>query len=261
MKTIVITPARYASTRFPGKPLAKLGGREIILRVMDRIAEAGYPGVVATDDERIFTTVKDAGYLAVMTRSDHQSGTDRVCEALDRIESLTGEKYDVVINVQGDEPFIDPEQIHDLEQCFEDASTDIATLGRVYPATSTYAGLADPNLVKLVKSPSGRALYFSRSVIPYLRGVKEQEWPRCHKFFTHIGIYGYRSDTLREISALPKSPLETEESLEQLRWLENGYNIKVAESEKENIGIDTPEDLANAEMIMQKSFGEKGKIS
>ena len=260
MKTIVIVPARYSSTRFPGKPLARLGGREIILHVMDRVADAGYPGIVATDDGRIYRAVTEGGYQAVMTRADHQSGTDRVREALDEIERLSGEKYDIVINVQGDEPFIDSAQIKDLEKCFEERAADIATLGRPYPSTGSYETLNDPNLVKLVKSPQGKALYFSRSVIPYLRGVKEHLRTRKHVYYTHIGIYGYRADILREITELPPSPLEKAESLEQLRWLENGYNIMVAESDKENIGIDTPEDLANAERILRKSFGEEGKF-
>lgn len=255
MKTIVITPARYSSSRFPGKPLAKLGGREIILRVMDRISEAGYPAVVATDDDRIFRKVNESGYRAVMTRADHQSGTDRVREALDVIEETAGETYDVVINVQGDEPFIEAEQIRALEACFNDPATDIATLARPFPTDGSINELEDPNLVKLVKTPQGQALYFSRNVIPYLRGTEKKGWPGHNRYFTHIGIYGYRADILRNITELSRSPLEKSESLEQLRWLENGYRIKVAESDKQNIGIDTPEDLKNAEMILNKSFG------
>lgn len=219
---------------------------------MDRIRDAGYPAVVATDDERILRVVESAGYQGVITRPDHQSGTDRIREALDLIESATGEKYDVVINVQGDEPFIDAIQIKKLEQCFDDPTTDIATLARPFPTEGEISNLEDPNLVKLVKSPSGKALYFSRSIIPFLRGVDKKEWAQKHQYYTHIGIYGYRSDILRAITELPRSPLEKAESLEQLRWLENGYNIKVAESESENIGIDTPEDLENAEKILKK---------
>lgn len=247
MKTLIITPARYDSTRFPGKPLALLGGREIVVRVMDRISKLGKMCVVATDDQRIRKVVEEAGYMAVMTSRSHRSGTDRVNEALGNIERSTGEKFDVIINVQGDEPFVDTEQLLALERCFEDPATDIATLARPWPADLPESGLEDPNLVKLVKSESGKALYFSRSVIPYLRGVAREEWPSRHRYFTHIGIYAYRVDALRAIAALPQSPLEQAESLEQLRWLEAGYTIRVAESESENIGIDTPDDLRAAE--------------
>lgn len=252
MKTLIITPARYDSTRFPGKPLAKLGNREIILRVMDRISEAGYPCVVATDDERINRCVKEAGYDAVMTSKSHRSGTDRVREALDIVESESGEKFDVVINVQGDEPFIDTAQIRLLESCFEDPSVDIATLSRLFPKNGDYAMLEDPNLVKLVKTPADRALYFSRSVIPAIRGEEKADWPKCHQFHTHIGIYGYRTGVLREITELAPTPLELTESLEQLRWLENGYQIAVKESQSENIGIDTMADLEAAEEYLKK---------
>lgn len=250
MKTLVITPARYASTRFPGKPLALLGGREIILRVMDRIAESGFEAAVATDDKRIFDKVTEEGYLAVMTSENHKSGTDRVREALDKIESETGEHYDVVINVQGDEPFIDTHQIRLLNECFSDSSVDIATLGRPFPKNGSYEQLADPNMVKLIKSPDGRAIYFSRSVIPYLRGIEPNLWPSSHQYFSHIGVYAYRSDILRKITAMPQSNLEKAESLEQLRWLEAGLQIKVAESVSNNIGIDTPADLAAAEKFL-----------
>lgn len=251
MKTLIITPARYDSSRFPGKPLALLGGREIILRVMDRIAEAGYPAVVATDDERIYNCVTGAGYRAVMTSRDHRSGTDRVREALDIVEGTEGVKYDVVINVQGDEPFIDTDQIRLIEKCFENPVIDIATLSRPYPKGGDIAALEDPNLVKLVKSPSGKALYFSRSLIPYVRGAERKDWSAIHQFYTHIGVYGYRTDVLRAVTELGQTPLEKCESLEQLRWLENGYSIKVADSESENIGIDTPDDLANAEKYLR----------
>ncbi|MBD5176710.1 MAG: 3-deoxy-manno-octulosonate cytidylyltransferase [Bacteroidales bacterium] len=259
MNTLIITPARYDSTRFPGKPLAQLGGREIILRVMDRITDAGYPAVVATDDEHILTSVESAGYQAVMTSRSHHSGTDRVCEALGAVESATGEKYDIVINVQGDEPFIDTAQIRLLESCFEDPSVDIATLSRPFPKGGDIKVLEDPNLVKLVKSPQGNALYFSRSIIPYIRGVDKEEWTTRHQFHTHIGVYGYRAEVLREITRLPRTPLEKAESLEQLRWLENGYSIRVAESNSSNIGIDTPEDLAAAEVYLQEISQRQNK--
>lgn len=251
MKTLIITPARYDSSRFPGKPLAKLAGREIILRVMDRISVAGYPAVVATDDERICQCVESAGYKAVMTSPLHASGTDRVCEALDVVEASGDEKFDIVINVQGDEPFIDTQQIRLLEKCFEAQDVDIATLCRPVAETEKIATLEDPNLVKLVKSPSGKALYFSRSLIPFVRGVEKADWLKSAEFFTHIGIYGYRAYVLREITKLRRTPLEKAESLEQLRWIENGYSIRVAESYSDNIGIDTPADLQAAEEYLR----------
>lgn len=253
MNTVIITPARYDSTRFPGKPLAMLGGREIVLRVMDRISTLGCVTAVATDDRRIYDKVEGAGYKAVMTARSHQSGTDRVREALDIIEKGSGIRFDIVINVQGDEPFIDPAQIRLLQECFNDRSTDIATLARPFPDSSTFAELSDPNVVKIVKSPDGKALYFSRSVIPYLRGVDKESWVKSHKFFSHIGIYGYRADVLRRIADMPRSPLEKAESLEQLRWLEAGLAIKVAESTSLNIGIDTPADLRAAEEYMRRN--------
>ncbi|MDE6272840.1 MAG: 3-deoxy-manno-octulosonate cytidylyltransferase [Muribaculaceae bacterium] len=260
MKTLIITPARYSSTRFPGKPLAKLGGREIILRVVDRITEAGYQCLVATDDERIRRRVEHEGYSAIMTSINHNSGTDRVREAVETLEKLTGEVYDIVINVQGDEPFIDINQLRLLEKCFEDPSVDIATLARPFPTDGAFKELNNPNLVKLVKSPTGSALYFSRSVIPYLRGADQNQWPSQHQYFTHIGVYAYRTEVLRKITELPQSPLEKAESLEQLRWLENGYSIKVAESRSENIGIDTPEDLEAAEEYLKAQNRVKNNV-
>lgn len=247
MKTIVITPARYDSTRFPGKPLALLGGKEIILHVIERISKSGFDAAVATDDRRIFDKVSSAGYLAVMTSRNHKSGTDRVREALDKIESSVGIRYDIVINVQGDEPFIDVNQIELLNQCFADYSVDIATLARPFPAGEPIGCLEDPNVVKLIKSPESDAIYFSRSVIPYLRGIDKDLWPASYQYYTHIGVYAYRADVLRRITSMQQSPLEKAESLEQLRWLENGLKIKVAESESNNIGIDTPDDLKAAE--------------
>lgn len=254
MKTIVITPARYDSSRFPGKPLARLGGKEIILRVMERISKSRFDAAVATDDQRIYDTVTAAGFTAIMTSKNHKSGTDRVREALDKIELSTGIRYDVVINVQGDEPFIDVNQICLLNQCFVDPTVDIATLARPFPSSSSFDSLNDPNLVKLIKSPSGKAIYFSRNVIPFIRSVEKSQWPLHHQFFTHIGIYGYRADALRQITTLPQSDLEKAESLEQLRWLEAGLSIKVEESISNNIGIDTPADLEEAERYLSENL-------
>lgn len=245
-KIIAIIPARYASTRFPGKPLAKLGGREMILHVCDRVAEAGFDLAVATDDTRILECVTAAGYNAVMTSPDHRSGTDRVWEAYGKI----GEDYDIIINVQGDEPFISDTQLKLLAGCFTNPEVGIATLCRPYPATDPVEGLDDPNLVKVVTGTDGRALLFSRNPIPLLRGVPKKDWPGAFPYLTHIGIYGYRPSILGQLTSLPPSPLEKAESLEQLRWLQAGFLIQTEVSEERNVGIDTPEDLKEAEKIL-----------
>lgn len=250
MKVLVLIPARYASTRFPGKPLAKIAGKEMILRVCGQVAATGYDLAVATDDSRIYDTVTAAGYRAVMTRADHPSGTDRLAEAYAKI----GSDYDVVVNVQGDEPFIRPEQINDIVGIFTKyPDTRLATLARPYPQDRSYEGLEDPNMVKLVMGDDGRALYFSRSVIPYLRGVDKKEWPARHQYYSHIGIYAYTPSALAEIVRIPRGSLEIAESLEQLRWLQHGYEVRVAVSDFPTIGIDTPEDLAAAEAFLKQA--------
>ncbi len=250
MKVLVLIPARYASTRFPGKPLAKIAGKEMILRVCGQVAATGYDLAVATDDSRIYDTVTAAGYRAVMTRADHPSGTDRLAEAYAKI----GGDYDVVVNVQGDEPFIRPEQINDIVGIFTKyPDTRLATLARPYPQDRSYEGLEDPNMVKLVMGDDGRALYFSRSVIPYLRGVDKKDWPARHQYYSHIGIYAYTPSALAEIVRIPRGSLEIAESLEQLRWLQHGYEVRVAVSDFPTIGIDTPEDLAAAEAFLKQA--------
>lgn len=250
MKVLVLIPARYASTRFPGKPLAKIAGKEMILRVCGQVATTGYDLAVATDDSRIYDTVTAAGYRAVMTRADHPSGTDRLAEAYAKI----GGDYDVVVNVQGDEPFIRPEQINDIVEIFaKHPDTRLATLARPYPQDRNYEGLDDPNMVKLVMGDDGRALYFSRSVIPYLRGVDKKEWPARHQYYSHIGIYAYTPSALAEIVRIPRGSLEIAESLEQLRWLQKGYEVRVAVSDFPTIGIDTPEDLTAAEAFLKQN--------
>jgi 3-deoxy-manno-octulosonate cytidylyltransferase (CMP-KDO synthetase) len=243
MKYIAIIPARYASTRFPGKPLALLGGKPIIERVVERAREAFERVVVATDDERIRQVVTNFGGEAVMTSTDLRSGTDRVHQAFD----LIGGSYDVVVNIQGDEPFIHTRQLETLKACFNDSSTDIATLVKPFTPADGLKALENPNSPKVVIDNRNRALYFSRSVIPYLRNVPKEEWLTRHTYYKHIGLYGYRADVLKEISALEMSSLERAESLEQLRWLENGYTIRVGLTNEETIGIDTPEDLVRAE--------------
>lgn len=246
MKCLVIIPARYASTRFPAKPLALLGGKPIIEHVYRQVSKAVSDVVVATDDERIMAAVEAFGGRAVMTSTEHQSGTDRCYEALQRV----GGDYDVIINVQGDEPFIQPEQIEALIACFEDAATDIATMVKPFTVADGIEALENPNSPKVVVSRDMKALYFSRSVIPYMRGVEREEWLAKHIYYKHIGIYAFRAKTLAEVTALPQSSLELSEKLEQLRWLENGYVIGVATTERETIGIDTPEDLSRAEAYL-----------
>lgn len=251
MKFIAIIPARYASTRFEGKPLALLGGKMVIERVYEQVSSV-MEAVVATDDERIFKAVESFGGRVVMTSSEHRSGTDRCREAYDKL----GGGYDVVVNVQGDEPFIRRSQIEAVKSCFDDPSTDIATLVRPFSAEDGLDALENPNSPKVVLDACGRAVYFSRSVIPYLRGVERSEWLKSHTFYKHIGMYAFRAEVLRRIASLPQSPLEKAESLEQLRWLENGYRIGVGITDAETIGIDTPEDLQRAEEWLQKHSEE-----
>lgn len=246
MKFIAIIPARYASTRFPGKPLAVLGGKTMIQRVYEQVAGVLDDAVVATDDERIYEAVKAFGGKVVMTSTEHRSGTDRCREAYLKV----GDKYDVVVNVQGDEPFIQASQLEALKRCFENPATQIATLVKPFKAEDGLAALENPNSPKVVLDEASQALYFSRSVIPYLRNVPCEEWLMKHTFYKHIGIYAFRAEVLREVTALPQSTLEKAESLEQLRWLENGYKIGVGVTDIETIGIDTPEDLEKAEAFL-----------
>lgn len=244
MKFIGIIPARYASTRFPGKPLAMLGGKTVIQRVYEKVTETLDTAYVATDDDRIFDHVKSWGGNVVMTSPNHKSGTDRIEEAIEKI----GGDYDVIINIQGDEPFIAKSQIESVCECFNDANTQIATLG--LPFRKDMDVIANPNSPKIILDNNGFAMYFSRSVIPFIRGKEQQEWPEQYPFLKHIGLYAYRREVLREVTALPQSSLEIAESLEQLRWLQNGYRIKVGLTDIETVGIDTPEDLAHAESLL-----------
>ncbi|MBO5275528.1 MAG: 3-deoxy-manno-octulosonate cytidylyltransferase [Alistipes sp.] len=247
MKFIVIIPARYASTRFPGKPLALLGGKPMIQRVYEQVAGVVEDVVVATDDERIYNAVEAFGGRVVMTSANHKSGTDRCWEAYQK----QGEEFDVVINVQGDEPFIAHSQLKAIMACFEDEATDIATLVKPFTEEDGLAALENPNSPKVVLDKQSRAIYFSRSVIPYLRGVEREQWLKTHTYYKHIGMYAFRADVLREVTSLAQSPLELAESLEQLRWLENGYKIGVGISNVETVGIDTPEDLQRAEAFLK----------
>lgn len=245
MKFIGIIPARYASTRFPGKPLAVLGGKPVVQHVYEKVAAVLEAAYVATDDERIYNTVTAFGGRAVMTRTEHKSGTDRIEEAIEKI----GGDWDVVVNVQGDEPFVDKSQLETICRCFDDSATQIATLGKRFTSMDA---VENPNSPKIVVDNQGFAMYFSRSVIPFVRGKNREEWLRHYPFLKHLGIYAYRKEVLAEVTRLPQSSLELAESLEQLRWLQNGYKIKVGTTDIETVGIDTPEDLQRAEEFLKQ---------
>ena len=247
LKFIGIIPARYASTRFPGKPLARLGSMTMIERVWRRVNSVIENAWVATDDERIYNAVNEFGGRVVMKSTEHRSGTDRCREAFERV----GNGEDVVINIQGDEPFIEERQLKSIMQCFDDPGTDIATLVRRFDPSGSYEQLSDPNTPKVVVDGYMNAIYFSRSVIPYLRNVPQEQWPSAHEYYTHVGMYAYRAGVLDAITRLPQSSLELAESLEQLRWLQNGYNIKVGITDCRTIGIDTPRDLENAIKLLE----------
>lgn len=240
MKFLALIPARYASSRFPGKPLALIGGKPMIQRVYERASAIFEHCYVATDDNRIEEAVVAFGGRVVMTGTHHRSGTDRCYEAMQKV----GEQFDVVVNIQGDEPFIAAEQLIQLQSCFQDPTTDIATLVKPFEADED---IFNPNSPKVVLSTEGFALYFSRSVIPYIRGTEPSQWQSHHQYYKHIGLYAYRCHVLQEISSLAPGRLETAESLEQLRWIENGYRIKTAVTNIASYGIDTPEDLATLE--------------
>lgn len=259
---IGIIPARYASSRFPGKPLVDIAGKSMIQRVYEQAQKALDRVLVATDDERIYDCVRGFGGEVVMTSPNHTCGTDRVYEAYtiyrsEHFSHLSDEEI-VVVNIQGDEPFIESDQIQALLDCFP---TEIATLVHPFAQQDTWEDLQNPNYVKVViareeqsAASIGRALYFSRSVIPYLRGVEPSEWTKQGQHFRHIGMYAYRADILQKITQLPSSRLEKLECLEQLRWLENGLTIQVALTNHASIGIDTPEDLQHAlQFISQNS--------
>ncbi len=248
MKFIAIIPARYASTRFPGKPLAMLGGKPVIQRVYEQALSVLGEAYVATDDERIEAAVKSFGGKVVMTSANHKSGTDRIEEAAEKIHT----DADVIINVQGDEPFIQPSQLETVKHLFDDPGTQIATLGKPFESIEA---VENPNSPKIVTDVNGYALYFSRSVIPYIRGKEREAWMESFPFLKHIGLYAYRREVLTAVTRLPQSPLEVAESLEQLRWLQNGYRIKVGITEVETVGIDTPEDLARAEEFLREREG------
>jgi len=240
MKVVGIIPARYASKRFPGKPLVDIAGKSMIQRVYEQTKKSIDKVYVATDDKRIQKTVLDFGGEVVMTSKKHHSGTDRIAEAIETINQTEAEPFDVIVNIQGDEPFIYPEQIDSVIKCFQKKRTQIATLAKHIINTED---IFNENKPKVILNHKKEAIHFSRSPIPFFRGKKKTEWVTSHKYYKHIGLYAYRLDILQAITNLPESPLEIAESLEQLRWIENGYKIRVEETEFESIGIDTPKDL------------------
>jgi 3-deoxy-manno-octulosonate cytidylyltransferase (CMP-KDO synthetase) len=248
MEFLGLIPARYESTRFPGKPLADIAGKPMIQRVYECAAAVLDHVWVATDDTRIEQAVVGFGGNAVMTSASCASGTDRCGEAARKIQAETGDIFHAVINIQGDEPVLHPEMLQKLMGCFQDADTQIATL--VNPITDA-SDLFLPGEVKVVFSRSLFALYFSRAPIPYMMDAN-RDWLERHRYYRHVGIYAYRSEVLQEITRLPPSPLETSERLEQNRWLENGYRIRVEITDKESVGVDTPEDVARVERLLEK---------
>ncbi|MBR4265069.1 MAG: 3-deoxy-manno-octulosonate cytidylyltransferase [Bacteroidales bacterium] len=240
MKILGLIPSRYKSSRFPGKPLAMIGSKTMIHRVYDQASKAFDDVVVATDDERIFNEVKSFGGKVVMTSENHQSGTDRCAEAATKYCKETGKTFDAVINIQGDEPFVKPEQLKSLGNLFEDKNVEIATL--IKPAKSSDEIFSE-NVVKVVINKLNEAIYFSRSPIPFMRGVDKDEWLNKQTYYRHIGVYAYRFDILQKITLLEQSSLELTEKLEQVRWIENGYKIKICKTDFEGLAVDTPEDL------------------
>lgn len=239
MKIAGIIPARYGSTRFPGKPLTLINGKTMIRRVYEQVMKASaiHIAIVATDDQRIIAEVESFGGRAAMTSINHKSGTDRCAEVLESLE----DDIDIVINIQGDEPFIDPGQIDQVASLFQNPKVEIASLSSTITSEKE---LKNPNVVKLVRGKDGRALYFSRLPIPYFRAEPAGINLENHTYLKHIGIYGYRSEILRRIVKLEQGELENAESLEQLRWLENGFSIYLSHTNSESISIDSPEDLS-----------------
>ena len=248
MKILGIIPARWASTRFPGKPIVKIGSKTMIERVYKQAAKSLDYVIVATDDERIFKEVRRFNGQVVITSDQHESGTDRCAEALKIFEKESGQKFDAVINIQGDEPFIQEEQIKQIAECFNDENTQIATLVKKITEAEI---VFDPSCPKVILNTNSEAIYFSRSTIPYINNTEEKDWFDKFTFYEHLGLYAYKSDILDKLTKLPPSSLEIAESLEQNRWLENGYKIKVIETDHANISIDTQEDL---DKIIEQGF-------
>jgi len=250
MKILGIIPARYASTRFPGKPLVDINGKSMIMRVFEQASKAFETVFVATDHSKIFDHVTSFGGKIIMTSALHTSGTDRCAEASILISDKLNTKFDIVVNIQGDEPFINPLQLELLVSCFENADTQISTLVKII---TNAEDIWDSNKPKVVLDKNNKAIYFSRSPIPFLRNVPNNEWITKGIFYKHIGLYAYRSDILQEITKLPFSALEKAESLEQLRWIENGYNIAAKITDIESFPIDTPDDLEKIKLYLKQA--------
>lgn len=247
MKILAIIPSRYASTRFPGKPLVIINGKTMIRNVYERVSEIIDNVIIATDDYRIENEIKSFNGNYVMTSGLHKSGTDRCAEALAVYEKKTNTKFDAVINVQGDEPFIEDEHLNKIIELVEKPNFQIATLVKKINSNDDVFNSDKP---KVIIDKNENAIYFSRSAIPYIRDAKKEEWYKKYDFYKHIGIYAYRSNILNEITKLEQSKLEIAESLEQNRWIENGYKIAVNYTNVESVSIDTKEDL---EKVLRKS--------
>jgi 3-deoxy-manno-octulosonate cytidylyltransferase (CMP-KDO synthetase) len=241
MKIFGIIPARYGSSRFPGKPLVMIHGKPMIQRVYEQVS--GYKSisgiVVATDDQRIMKAVTDFGGNACLTSATHGSGTERCCEAMEFFGKLSAE--DIILNIQGDEPFIDPAQLEELAGCFSVPGVEIGSLVK---RITSEEELFDPNVVKVIMDKDSKAIYFSRQALPYQRGKDPGSWLESGVYYKHVGLYGYSVKVLKELVTLPESVLEKAESLEQLRWIENGYSVRLRETEYESLAIDAPSDLS-----------------
>jgi 3-deoxy-manno-octulosonate cytidylyltransferase (CMP-KDO synthetase) len=248
MNFIGIIPARFASTRFPGKPLIDIGGKSMIRRVYEQASKALKWVYVATDDEKIAGHVESFDGKVVMTSKDHKSGTDRCSEAIKIISEIEGNiNFDVVVNIQGDEPFIKPEQLRLVMSCFEDSAVNIATLAKPIEDSNE---IFNPNVVKVIRDKELFAIYFSRSPLPYVRNEIQENWHNNFQFLKHIGIYAYKTTVLKQLTAMAPSSLELAESLEQNRWIENGYSIYVETTKFDTIAIDSPEDLKKIEHLI-----------
>jgi len=242
MKVLGIIPARYASSRFPGKPLVDINGKSMIHRVYEQANKSGSLNkvIVATDDQRIKNAVEAFNGQVMLTSEKHSSGTDRCSEVVSSLHSKNQE-FDIVVNIQGDEPYINPKQISQVVSCFSDPDVQIATLAKQITSTKE---LFSSNINKVIFDKSNDAIYFSRFAIPFQQNTPEEQWLEKFNYFKHIGIYAYRSETLNKITCLERTKLEIAESLEQLRWIENGYKIRVMETDYESIAVDTPDDLS-----------------
>lgn len=255
MQSLVIIPARFGSTRFPGKPLVPIAGKSLIRRVYDQVQKSNADDIlVATDDERIFDHVLNFGGNVVMTSPELENGTERLLAAFE-LAVEEDDEYDVIVNVQGDEPLIDPRDINRILDVFQEEETDIVTLATRIDSSED---LFNPNIVKLVASDFedgiADALYFSRQAIPFIRNSEPEKWLQLHQYLRHVGIYGFSAESLEGIRGLSVSPLEIAENLEQLRWLQNHFVISVALTENKPLGVDVPEDIERVEKLL-KSLG------